>query len=78
MIRLLNNVTGDPIADLSEEELQFLIDQLEETFVEDTDYWIDGDTIDFLEEAGAEDALLKALREGLAGRDGMEIRWVRA
>lgn len=77
MIRLLDNETGEPIADLSEEELQFLIDQLEETFVEDTDYWIDGDTIDFLEDAGAEEALLKTLRERLAGRDGMEVRWVR-
>ncbi len=54
------------------------MDELEEESVEDRDYYISGDTIDMLEEDGAESALVSLLRSALAGREGIDVRWSRS
>jgi hypothetical protein len=77
VVTLLDKDTGETIASIPDADLDFLIEQLEETSGDDSDYWIDGDTIDLLEDAGAPPSLVAALRRGLGGRDGMEIRWLR-
>jgi processive 1,2-diacylglycerol beta-glucosyltransferase len=59
-------------------QLQFLIDQLEEESTDDTDYYIDRATLDLFEEAGAEANLLALLRQALGTREGIEIVWSRA
>ena len=77
MIELVDNDTGAPIGAITETQLQFLVDQLEEESADDTDYYINRETLDMFEERGAEPALLALLRGALGAREDMEIRWQR-
>lgn len=77
MIQIHDKDTGARIGTLTEEQLQFLIDQLEEESGEDQDYYINETTVDLFEENGADKALIALLREALNGRTEMEIRWSR-
>ena len=45
--------SGQVIGRISESDIQFLIDQLEEESSDDRDYYIDEATVDMLEEDGA-------------------------
>jgi hypothetical protein len=78
MIRLSDKDTGASIGTITEEELRFLQDQLEDESPEDTDYYINQATLDMLEEQGADRALLDLLRQALGSREDMEIQWSRA
>ena len=75
MIQLHDKDTGTWIGTISEDNLQYLIDQLEEESREDKDYYINETTLDIFEERGADKALITLLRGALNGRTGMEIRW---
>lgn len=75
MIRLYDNDSGVEIGTLTDDQLQFLIDQLEEESTTDQDYYIDQATLDMFEDAGIDDGLLQLLRGALGDRDGMQIRW---
>lgn len=75
MIQLYDEARGTHIGDVSEEQLQFLIDQLEEESTHDTDYYISAPTIDMLEENGADATLVELLRDALGGRDGFDLQW---
>jgi len=77
MVTLKDKDTGQVLGTISEEELQFLIDDLEEESAEDMDYYIDADTIDMLEEDGAPPSLLSMLRNALGEQDGIEVEWSR-
>ena len=77
MITLRDKESGNPIGTITEAQLQFLADQLEEEWAEDTDYWLDQSTIDLLAERGADDALVDLLRRAMGDRDEMEITWSR-
>jgi hypothetical protein len=77
VIRLLDANTGVQIGTLTEAQLQFLIDQLEEESDDDRDYYINSATLDMFAEAGAEQALLDLLRNALGTRSGMDVRWER-
>ena len=77
MIQIHDKDTGSWIGTLTEENLQFLIDQLEEESGEDQDYYINETTIDLFEESGADKDLVFFLRNALNGRTEMEIRWSR-
>lgn len=77
MIQIHDKDTGAWIGTLTEENLQFLIDQLEEESGEDQDYYINETTIDLFEESGADKDLTSLLRNALNGRTEMEIRWSR-
>ena len=77
MITLLDKESGNPIGTITEAQLQFLADQLEEEWAEDADYWLDQSTIDLLAERGADDALVDLLRRAMGDRDEMEITWSR-
>lgn len=77
MIELRDKDSGDAVGTISEQQLQFLVDQLEEESSEDRDYYINADTIEMFEEAGADRDLVAALRQALGGREEMEIRWRR-
>jgi hypothetical protein len=78
MIQLRNKDTGSLIGNITEEQLQFLIDQLEEEFEEDRDYYINRDTITLLEKRGADPALLDLLNRALGDNPDMEIVWSRS
>ena len=60
---------------ITSRQLQWLVDQLEEESEDDRDYYIDGPTLDMLQEAGADPALILTLRSALGSREGMETRW---
>ena len=77
MIQLHDKDTGVWINNITEEDLQFLADQLEEESSDDQDYYINETTLDMFEEAGADKALVLLLRGALNGRTEMEIRWSR-
>jgi len=77
MITLQDKETGTVLGTITEDELQFLLDSLEEESQEDTDYYIDAATVDMLEDDGAPATLVQMLRGGLAGREGYDVQWVR-
>ena len=77
MIQLHEKETGVFVGTITEAQLQFLIDQLEEESADDTDYYIDHATLDLFKEVGAEADLLALLRQSLGTHDGMEIAWSR-
>ena len=77
MIQLHDKETGAALGTISEEQLQYLIDQLEEESRDDQDYYINETTLDLFEQGGGDMALIKLLRSALKGRSEMEIRWSR-
>jgi processive 1,2-diacylglycerol beta-glucosyltransferase len=78
MIKLRDKDKGTLIGSITEEQLQFLIDQLEEESGEDRDYFINVATLEMLEGGGADEGLLKLLRKALGSRSEMEIEWSRS
>jgi hypothetical protein len=77
MIELRDKKTGISLGRISQSQLQFLIDQLEEEDTEDQDYYINLATLDMFERAGADPELLELLRQGLGTREDMDIIWSR-
>jgi processive 1,2-diacylglycerol beta-glucosyltransferase len=77
MIELHDAERGTRLGTISDDQLQFLIDALEEESSTDKDYYISADTIAMLEEDGADRQLVSLLRSALGGREGVDIRWSR-
>jgi len=77
MIELRDKDSGVAIGKISEEQLKFLVDHLEEEFKEDKDYYINPATLDSFEKTSADPALLTMLRNALGTREDMEIEWSR-
>jgi len=77
MIALRDKDTGADVGTITEEELGFLVDHLEEEFDEDRDYYINQTTVDIMEQNGADPELIALLRGAIGERDGIEIEWSR-
>lgn len=77
MIELFDKDSGDRLGEISEEQLQFLIDQLEEESASDQDYYINLPTLMLFEQKGADDELLELLRQAMGERVEMDIVWRR-
>ncbi len=77
MVKLFDSETSAPVGEITEGQLQFLIDHLEETSDSDQDYYIDRPTLAMLASEGADAELIVVLTKGLGGRDGYEVRWER-
>jgi hypothetical protein len=77
MINLREKGTDKPLGQISEEQLQYLIDHLEEEWLEDQDYAITPLLLQVFDEQGADPLLVSLLRDALGGRDEMEIVWSR-
>ena len=77
MIKLYVKETGKFLGTITDKQLQFLIDQLEEESADDTDYYITTATLEMLEQAGADPALVTLLRQALGENEGVEVRWER-
>jgi len=75
MPRLIRLDTGDTIGDISDKQLAFLVEQLEEEHDEDQDYFIDRDTLDLLSDNGADPELLAMLEKAIGDDDSMDIAW---
>lgn len=75
MIDPYNSATNQLIGSITEAELRFLVDALEEEWLRDQDYYIDAATIELLADGSATDHLLQSLRAALGSDEGVEIRW---
>ncbi|WP_374687356.1 galactosyldiacylglycerol synthase [Promineifilum sp.] len=78
MIILYNQDSDASLGEISDAQLQFLMDSMEEESTEDQDYYLDENTLDYLIGRGADPALTDLLRAALAGNKHMTIRWERA
>ena len=78
MIQLRNKETGSLLGSISDEDLQFLIDNLEEEWKEDADYYLNRATLDMLKSQGASVPLMSLLDTAIGDKDAVEIEWSRA
>lgn len=78
MIEILDKQTGRSLGTLTDDQFQFLTDQLEEESTTDDDYYLNRTTVDLLEEQGADPALVSLLRTALGTGEETEIRWQRS
>lgn len=77
MIQLYDAERGTRLGEISEAQLQRLVESLEEESATDQDYYLTAETIDMLAGDGADAGLVGLLRSALAGREGMDVRWTR-
>lgn len=76
MIDLYDTSSNALVGTITEAELEYLKEVLEEESLGDVDYYFTADTIDLLtEDGGATDHLLRVLRDALGKAEGMELRW---
>ncbi len=69
---------GKVIGTITEEQLASLVELLEEENEGDHDYYVDRDILDFLEEEGADPALIALLSPHVPKGDdgeGIEVEW---
>ena len=78
MIQLSDKENGTPLGTISEADLQFLIDNLEEEWAEDTDYYLNRTTFEMLKKKGAGQSLLDILEPVFKQREDIEIEWSRS
>ena len=64
------------VGEISEDQLDFLIDNLEEEWPEDRDYYINKAMLDMLSQRGADANLIRLLSDALGGREEVDILWV--
>lgn len=76
MVKLFEKDRERLVAELTEDQFRFLADRLEEESESDQDYYLNMDTLDFLEEEGADAEMMGALRRAMEGREEIEVRWV--
>ena len=77
MIVLKNKATGTSIGTLTDTQLQYLLDHLEEENDQDQDYWLNRTQLDLFWEQGVDAALLETLETALGDAEEMEIVWER-
>ena len=77
MIKVFNTKNNALLGTLTEDQLQFLADSLEEESLEDQDYAITAMTLAYFQELGADPALLDMLRQALGDEEELVIRWER-
>jgi len=75
MPSLYNKKTNTLLGEVSEADVQCLIDVLEEEDRQDVDYFVDLDTVDILEDNGASATLVQMLRAAIGASEGVDIRW---
>jgi hypothetical protein len=75
MIKVFNKATNEFLGRISETDLQFLADHLEEEGLADRDYFIRAETIETFPAEGASPHLVEVLKGGLRSEQSVEIRW---
>jgi hypothetical protein len=75
MIKIYNKATNEFLGRISEDELQFLVDHLEEESLDDHDYYLRRETIRKFVIEGATPRLIEVLEGGMGSMDTIEIRW---
>jgi inactivated superfamily I helicase len=75
MPRLYNKKNNALLGDVSDADIDCLIDVLEEEDSKDVDYFIDLATVDILEDNGASLDLVTMLRTAIGATEGIDVRW---
>jgi len=75
MPRLYNKQSGALLGTVSDADVSLLVEQLEEEAIADVDYFVDADTVEILEGAGASGTLVQMLRAAIGNGEGVDIRW---
>ncbi|NNL77945.1 MAG: galactosyldiacylglycerol synthase [Desulfobacterales bacterium] len=78
MIQLRDKESGEVLGAITEDDLQFLIDNLEEESEDDMDYYINRSTLEIFKEKGTNKPLIELLENALGDRNDMEIEWLKA
>jgi hypothetical protein len=76
-VSLTDVASGALLGEISDEQLQFLVDELEEESADDQDYFIDSATIDLLEKHGGDAELIAVLRNAVGTGNGLDVAWTR-
>ena len=77
MVKLYDKRTHQYLGRISDEELQFLIDNLEEESLTDTDYYVNRPTFALLKEKGMSEGLAKLIESAMGENDDIEITYER-
>jgi processive 1,2-diacylglycerol beta-glucosyltransferase len=78
MVYLYNQATDELLGEISEDELQFLIDQMEEESTKDKDYSITRMEIAYFSQNGATPHLINLLTQALGEQQEVIILWSRS
>ena len=77
MINLYVNRSDRPLGVITEDQLQFLVDSMEEESTTDQDYYLDAATLGYLQARGAHGDLVAILQAALGDEQEVTIRWNR-
>ncbi|MDP2897549.1 MAG: galactosyldiacylglycerol synthase [bacterium] len=77
MVKLHDKATGRYLGEVTEEELQFLIENLEEESLTDVDYYINETVLESLKEKGMSETLARLLESAMGDKGEAEIRYER-
>ena len=72
---LIDTEREEDIGVITEDQIQFLIDNLAEAGVEDQEYYIDEETLDFLAESSCDEELLSLFTEALEERTDVTVHY---
>jgi len=75
MINLYEKDTKKQLGQITEAQLQYLIDHLEEEGTEDQDYAVTPLLLEYFEGLGADPELISLLKDALGGKEEIEIVW---
>jgi hypothetical protein len=75
MIEIYNKRSGEYIGTISEEQLRFLQDQMEEESLQDMDYSITPLEVEYFLGQGADPELVDLLRSALGDKKEVVIEW---
>lgn len=75
MIDLRNKDTGEAVGSITEDQLQFMVDQLEEDADSDRNYWLNRETLDLFAANGADADLIALLGAAMGDADEIEVEW---
>ena len=75
MPRLFHMESNETIGEITDEQLKFLVDNLEEEHAKDKDYYICRDTLEMLKENGCDEKLLALLEGAMGDGDDVDVAW---
>jgi hypothetical protein len=75
MPKLIRLDSEKEIGEISDAQLKFLVDQLEEEHAEDQDYYIDRETMLLLSDNNCDPELFAMLEKALGNDEEMDIAW---
>ena len=75
MIEIFNKDTGQRIGELTENQFDFLMDNIENEYLENVSYVIDSQVVELLKGRGADFRILDMLDNALKGKKNISIAY---